>query len=197
MTLPGQICPNYGEYALFWCPSEDRQFAGGPHPFWEDPDGGTSSAISWSEYKVGSKDWAENRNNRRLAWGTFGSTYAVPMSTPFSMGSYPGSRWFEGGFLTQHPWFSTNGMVDRSSGDANPKALYLVDKKAGIHLYSADEVSTRHEAVNYLTFGAYVKRTTRDELIESGLRWEDPWIFNWQGAGGEADPRQPDQYPPQ
>ena len=107
------------------------------------------------------------RKHRRLAWGTLGSTYAVPMSTTLGMGGPA----VEGRYLTQHPMRSTNGLVDRGSGDANPKSLYLVDKQMGIHLYSAEHVSSRHDGVNYLTFGMYSgRRFVRQPVAKSTLR---------------------------
>ncbi|MHC4716091.1 MAG: type II secretion system protein, partial [Planctomycetota bacterium] len=118
MTLPGQLCPEFTEDPeLFWCPAEKRTLAGTPHPFFEGP-GGTFGAMQHAAYKVGSPEWRDNVQNRRLAWGTFGTTYAVPMNV---LGHLYGL--FDNKHLTQHNWWSADGAIDRESFDRNPDAL--------------------------------------------------------------------------
>ena len=67
MTLPGQICPKYLEDPEgFFCPAQERNLGGAPHPFFES-EGGNFDAMHFESYRVGSPEWARNDGNRRLA----------------------------------------------------------------------------------------------------------------------------------
>ncbi len=173
MTLPGQISPAYGPPELFWCPAESKTLDGLPHPFFED-DEWESGGRHFGAYEVGSDDWTNNVDNQRLAWGTSGSTYAVPMS----IGENEGGLEFEE-CLVCHAWLTFGGTIDLDSVAENPEALYMIDKLRGYSLWYTEDISERHRKPNYLTFGGSVEKASKEWLIGQAALGKEPWYFKW------------------
>ncbi len=192
MSLPAMLCPKFGEPKLFWCPAESKGIRGTPsggdttdgepHPFWERQ-AGSYLKMKYGAYEVDGEAWAKNENNERLAWGTCGSTYGVPMSIGNSEGKLP----FEECLGTQ-PRISYGGTIDLNSVGDNPEALYMVDHGqwwksdkyfTGVELWQSSAIPERHKKVNYLTFGGSVERKSKDWLTSQAAIGEEPWYFKW------------------
>ena len=173
MTLPGQISPKYGPSGLFWCPAEPKMRDGKPNPFWES-EGGSIGTRTHGEYVVDDQAWEKNENNERLAWGTRGSCYSVPMSVPDNLPA--------GMYLLHSPGWSFGGTIDQQSAWDNIQALYMVDGY-DIHLYGVEDISDRHKKANYLTFGSNVESVSKEWLEAQADLGEEPWIFEWSHDG--------------
>ncbi len=145
--------------------------------------------MNYNAYEVGSKDWKENENNERLAWGLTGSTYGISMG----IGYFDGDLLLEE-CLNSYRDFSYGGTIDTDSVGENPEAMYLVDvdqhgdsidQFQGIEMWYPEVISDRHRKPNYLTFGGSVQKVSKEWLVKGAYLGEEPWYFEW--SRGEND----------